>query len=137
MYSSMFTIDVLNSVFEPQRRRAYRIAALMWAAALFIVSLQPKRPSNFHFSLTHHIAHLFGFGALAFLATVGFSRTGRMSVWPAAASFLLGLAIEFLQHLQNQKPVEWQDVRDDAIGVLVVAAISHLVYRWRTEQTLL
>jgi hypothetical protein len=70
-----------------------------------------------------------GFGALAFLSTVGFSRTGRTSVRPAAASSLLGLAIEFLQHLQNQKPVEWQDVRDDAIGVLVVAAICHLVYR--------
>src|ERR1700722_8150418 len=115
--------------FGPQRRAAYRTATFIGAAALVIGSLQPRQPANLHFSTAHHVAHLLGFGALAFLAIVGFSGPSYASFWPAAASFLLGFAIEFLQHLQNRKPVEWHDVRDDGIGILLFTVFCHLLHR--------
>jgi hypothetical protein len=110
------------------RRRTYRKVTLLWAATLLIVSLQPMRPANFHFSRAHHVAHFLAFGALAFLATVGFSDARRIALWPATASFLFGFAIEFLQHLHNRKPVEWYDVRDNAIGILALTALCHMIY---------
>jgi hypothetical protein len=124
------TGDLQRESFSGHSRRAtYRIATFIWAATLLIASLQPRRPPHFHFSLGHHIAHFLGFGALAFLATVGFGKATHTSLWPAAASFLFGFAIEFLQHLENRKPIEWHDVRDNAIGIIVFAVLSHLVYR--------
>jgi hypothetical protein len=110
------------------RRSTYRKVTLLWAAALLIASLQPMRPAHFHFSAAHHVAHFLAFGALALLATVGFSDARRIALWPATASFLFGFAIEFLQHLQNRNPVEWHDVRDDAIGILAFAALCHMIY---------
>jgi hypothetical protein len=112
-------------------RAKYRTAALIWAAILLIGSLQPERPGHIHFGIPHHIIHLVGFGALAFLATGGFGRPGRTSLFPAAASFLFGLGIELLQHLQNRAPMEWNDVRDDAVGILAFTLTFHLLYRHR------
>jgi hypothetical protein len=129
-YSMISTADFQRgSIFGHSRRATYRIATLIWAAALLIASLQPRRPPHFHFSLAHHIAHFLGFGALAFLATVGFGKPTRISLWPAAAAFLFGFAIEFLQHLENRGPIEWHDVRDNAIGIVVLTLLSHMVYR--------
>ena len=83
--------------------------------------------------MAHHIAHFLGFGSLAFLATLGFGTPGRNSLTPAAAVFLFGLAIEFLQHWQNQMPVEWPDVGDNAIGIGVFTAFC-LVYQRKWAQ---
>jgi hypothetical protein len=83
------------------------------------------RPGNFHFSPLHPIAHFLGFGALALLATVGFGSPGRFSYWPAIATVLLGFSIEFLQHAQSRMPIEWNDVRDDAAGILVFTALCY------------
>jgi hypothetical protein len=118
-----------NSISVHSRQATYRLATLLWAAALLIASLQPWRAPNFHFSIAHHVAHFLGFGVLAFFATVGFGKASRISLWPAAASFLFGFSIEFLQHLQNRKPIEWHDVRDNAIGIIVLTACCHMVYR--------
>jgi hypothetical protein len=107
------------------RRSTYRIATLSWAGALLFGSLQPIRPGNIHFGLLHHIAHFLGFGMLAFLAVVGFGNPGWTVLRPAAGAFLFGFAIEFLQHWQNRMPVEWYDVRDDAVGILVFTALCH------------
>jgi hypothetical protein len=117
-----------NSISGRSQRPLYRTAALIWATALLIGSLQPRRPANFHFSVAHHVAHFLGFGALAFLATVGFGNPIRNSLWPAAASFLFGFVIEFLQHVQNRMPIEWYDVLDDAVGALAFAAFCRIVY---------
>ncbi len=122
-----------NSISRHPWVAAYRIAAITWAIALLIGSLQPMRPAHFHFSIAHHVAHFLGFGALAFLAIVGFDNHSRSSRWPAAASFLFGFAIEFLQHWQNRMPIEWYDVRDDAVGVLAFAVFCHMVYRRTPE----
>jgi hypothetical protein len=116
-------------VFGRSGRAAYRTAALVWAAVLLIASLQPKRPPNFHFSVAHHVVHFLCFGALAFLATVGFGNLGRTSPLPAAATFLFGFTIEFLQHLQNRQSIEWYDVLDDAVGILAFAAFCYVESR--------
>jgi hypothetical protein len=84
--------------------------------------------------VAHQIAHFLGFGALAFLATLGFRRSGRNSLEPAAASFLFGLVIEFLQHWQNQMPVEWPDVRDNAVGIGVFTAFCLVCQRKWTQK---
>jgi hypothetical protein len=103
--------------------RTYRRAALLWGAALLIGSLQPIRPAHIHFGFAHHLLHFIGFGILAFLAAAGFGNPVRFSWRPAAASFLFGLAIELLQHWQYSIPMEWRDVRDNAIGILTFVAI--------------
>jgi hypothetical protein len=118
--------------FSRPGRNTYRTASLLWAAALLIGSLQPSRPANIHYSPGHNIVHFLGFGALAFLATVGFGNPVRSSFWPATACFFFGFAIEFLQHWQNRMPIEWHDVRDNAIGILAAIALLHAVYR-RTD----
>ncbi len=126
-YSTTIVYVQRNSISRHPRLAAYRIAAITWAVALLIGSLQPMRPAHFHFSIAHHVAHFLGFGALALLAIVGFDNHSS-SLWPAAASFLFGFAIEFLQHWQNRMPIEWYDVRDDAVGVLAFAVFCHMVY---------
>ena len=115
----------------PSRRPIYRCAAILWATALLIGSLQPNRPAHIHFGVAHQALHWLGFGLLAYLATAGFGKLGRTWLGPAAAAFLLGFTIELLQHRQYRIPIEWCDVRDDAIGILVVAAICRIVYGWR------
>jgi hypothetical protein len=123
------TVDFHRETFSGHSRRAkYRTAAIMWALALLIGSLQPTRPPHFHFSMAHHVAHFLCFGALAFLAAVGFGSTSCSPLWPSVASFLFGFTIEFLQHLENRKPIEWHDVRDDAIGITVFMAFWQIIY---------
>jgi hypothetical protein len=113
-------------------RAKYRTAVLIWAVILLIGSLQPERPGHIHFGILHRIIHFVGFGALAFLATGGFGRPSRISLFPAMASFLFGLGIEFLQHLQYGAPIEWNDVRDNAFGILVFTLSFHLLYKRQT-----
>ena len=123
-------VDVQKgSIFEDSWRSRYRTAALIWAAALLIGSLQSKRPAHIHFGTPHHIIHFLGFGALAFLATAGFGNPIRPALWPPAASLCLGFAIELLQHWQNGFPIEWYDVRDDGIGIFVFTVLCHTVSR--------
>jgi hypothetical protein len=126
------SIGDLRSVSSsaPLWQTTYRIATFIWAAILLIVSLQPRRPANFHSSIAHHVAHLLAFGALAFLATVGFGDARRIALWPATAAFLFGFAIEFVQHVHNRKSIEWHDVRDNAIGILAFTALCHMIYWW-------
>jgi hypothetical protein len=121
-----------NSISWCPRASICRSIALIWAAALLIGSLQPMRPAHFHFSMAHHVAHFVAFGALAFLSIVGFDNRCRIALGPATAALLLGFMIEFLQHLQNRMPIEWYDVRDDAFGVIVFAALCHMAYRRRS-----
>src|SRR5271165_2874013 len=112
----------------------YRLAAAIWAAALFAISIQPARPGNIHSGPAHHVAHFLSFGALAFLAAMGFGFADRISVYPALGTFLWGGAIEYLQHLQNQMPVEWYDVRDDGVGIIAFMILWHISFR-RSDST--
>lgn len=126
-------LSKIQGLCHRDRKVTYRAATLIWATVLLILSLQPSRPGNIHLGVAHRIAHFLGFGALALMATLGFGRPGRNSLQPAAACFLFGLAIEFLQHWQNQMPVEWPDVRDNAVGIGVFTAFC-LVYQRKVAQ---
>jgi hypothetical protein len=118
-----------NSSYAHSRRVACQAATIIWAVALLAGSLQPRRPANFHSSPAHQVAHFLGFGLLALLAAVSFGKPGAIGVWPVLSPLFLGVAIEFLEHWKNEMPVEWYDVREDAVGILVFAAIWHLYQR--------
>jgi hypothetical protein len=122
-------VDFQNPPLGDPYRARYRTGALIWATALLILSLQPMRPGNIHFGLLHRLAHFLCFGALAFLGTRGFLRPGRISLWPASECFIFGLAIEFLQHCQNRMSIEWNDVRDDALGILAFTVLFYATHR--------
>lgn len=111
----------------PKRAR-YRTAALIWSLALLIGSLQPSRPAHIHFGTIHHMAHILGFGLLAVLLAAASSNRDRVSYWPPAAVFVFGLTIELLQHWLYRIPLEWCDVRDDAIGIVAFTVLYQL---WR------
>jgi VanZ family protein len=107
----------------------YRLAAVIWAAVLLVISLQPARPGNIHSGPAHNVAHFLSFGALAFLAARAFGLADRISVRPALVSFFWGLMIEYLQHVLNRMPVEWYDVRDDTAGIIVFMILGHTLTR--------
>jgi hypothetical protein len=118
-----------NSADAHSRRVAYQTATIIWALALLAGSLQPRRPANFHYTPSHQAAHFLGFGLLALLAAGSFEKPGAIAVWPVMLPLFLGVAIEFLQHWKNRMPVEWDDVREDAMGILVFAALWHVYHR--------
>jgi hypothetical protein len=119
----------IGPIVRHSRLTAYRTAMFIWASVLLMASLQPKRPPHFHFSIAHRVAHFLGFGSLAFLARMGFADPGRTLFLPAAMSFVFGFAIELVQHWQNTMPIEWWDVRDDAIGILGAAILCEILCR--------
>ena len=82
-----------GSIFRDSWRARYRTAALIWAAALLIGSLQPKRPANIHFGTPHHISWV-SVRWLSWLppdsVTLSGLRSGqplRHSVWASRSSF--------------------------------------------------
>ena len=48
----------------------------------------------------------------------------------AIGVFLLGLSLEYLQHLIYRNPMEWRDVRDDTLAILAAFALYQFA-RWR------
>ncbi len=104
----------------------FRIAAFIWATALFIGSLQPNRPAHIHYGPIHHTAHVLGFGILTFLLAAGYGNRHRVTFGSAAAVFAFGFTIELLQHWLYRMPIEWRDVRDDGIGVVAVVALYQI-----------
>ena len=122
-------LGFFNVTQESSKRSIYRTAALLWAAALFIGSLQPYRPAHIHRGAIHHLLHVFAFGILTFLLIAAHNKLDRISLWPAAAVFLFGFTIELLQHWSYRNPLEWNDVRDDAIGICAVTALYLILQR--------
>jgi hypothetical protein len=73
----------------------------------------------------HRQIHWLAFGGAAFLLLLG-SRKRRQEIRSVAAAFLLGLSLEYLQHLIYRNPMEWYDVRDDGFAILVALALYRL-----------
>ena len=96
--------------------------SVVWVAALVLVSLQPARPSaGTSLSLLHRPFHFVAFAVTALLLCRWLRNAGKAMV----ATILLGFAIELLQHLIYRNPIEWWDVRDDAMaaaGALLLAS---------------
>lgn len=106
-------------------RKRLRLIAAFWILTLTAVSLQPYRPHGESQSAAHPIIHIamFGIAALLLLAPAE-SRKGQ---WMAAFGVVaLALFIETAQHLMYKNVLEWWDVRDDIIGLLIAVALN----RW-------
>lgn len=116
-------VSIPNPFARHPRRSQLRVATIVWGAALLVGSLQPNRPAGIHFGFLHHAAHIICYGALAFLAAAGYGRARAIPLWPTTCCLLFGLLIEFAEHLQSGMPVEWYDVRGDAIGILLFTAL--------------
>jgi hypothetical protein len=112
-------------------RAMLRTAAKIWLVLLIAGSLQPGRPGI----VTggggiHREIHWVAFGGAALLL-FALSQTLRQEILRAGALFFLGLSIEVLQYLVNRNRMEWRDVRDDGIAIVVAFALYRLTGAWK------
>lgn len=101
----------------------------LWALLLTAGSLQPTRvrPMSQGHGL-HAVFHVFVFGTLGALAMLTRSRWSRTLRFTCCLA--LGFLIEVAQSYAYPEAIEWQDVRDDTIGVLLFSAIALGVLSW-------
>ena len=118
---------------EPLRRTAVsrtvlRIVTWIWLALLILGSLQPARPGivNGNHLPIHYVAF-----AVAALLLFSLSRTRRREILGALATFFLGFSLELLQHLIYRNHLEWHDVADDGLAILVAFALYRLTGVWK------
>ncbi|MGA2149517.1 MAG: hypothetical protein ABSH49_31675 [Bryobacteraceae bacterium] len=109
-------------------RAVLRITAWIWLALLIVGSLQPTRPGIVKGN--HRPIHYVAFaGAVILLFSL--SRTRRQEIQGALATFFLGFSLEFLQHLIYRSHVEWRDIADDGIAILLAFALYLLTGAWK------
>jgi len=97
-------------------RRVLLRVTQVWLLVLIVGSLQPARPGVV--VGLHREIHWLAFAGAAFLL-FSLSLNRRQQIHCATALFLLGLSLEFLQHQIYRNPMEWRDVRDDALAILI------------------
>jgi len=59
------------------------------------------------------------------------AQTLRQEILRGGAIIFLGLSIEVLQYLVNRNRMEWRDVRDDGVAIVVVFALYRLTGAWK------
>src|ERR1035438_10362199 len=103
--------------------RVLRIVTTLWIALLIVGSLQPARPGvvTGHHRVIHWVA--FAGGALLLFLL---SPTRRQQILRACAIFFLGVSLEVLQHLIYRNPLEWRDIADDGVAILLAFALYRL-----------
>jgi hypothetical protein len=104
--------DPSNSPRYPKRVPStvlIRRIAQAWLLLLVIGSLQPARPGPVH--AMHREIHFLAFGGTAFLLLL-VTRSRREEMGVVLGGCLLGLSLEYLQHLFYHNVMEWWDVRD-------------------------
>jgi len=95
--------------------------AALFLAGLFYLSLhQPRRNGG---TILHRVEHVGAFGALGLLL-LPLARNRRETWFIAAAIFCVGCGMELLQYhvfhfARFRQPVEWWDIRDNTVGVLL------------------
>jgi hypothetical protein len=94
-----------------------------WLLLLIVGSLQPARPGAV--VSVHREIHWLGFACPTFFLLL-LSRNRRQEIRILIGVFLLGLSLEYLQHLFYRNPMEWWDVRDDAFAILAAFALYRL-----------
>jgi len=122
-----------ESTPEPIRRSAVsrfavRTAAWIWIALLVAGSLQPSRPGATQ--RFHREIHWVAFAGAALLL-FALSKTRRREILGACTIFLLGASLELAQHLIYRNYLEWHDIADDALAVLVAFALYRLTGAWK------
>lgn len=76
--------------------------------------------------MAHHRGlHFLAFGGAALLLLL-LSRSRRQEIRLVVAVCLLGLSLEYLQHLLYRNVMEWWDVRDDTLSVMTAFAVYYL-----------
>jgi hypothetical protein len=102
------------------RRVALAGSAILWIAFLVFVSINRRGPRTPHGSLTHWAAHVLAFAIPGLMLLPLCRNTGQK--WAAALALvcLAGL-LELRQHQIFGQPVEWWDIRDDGIGILLAS----------------
>ncbi|MGP8246941.1 MAG: hypothetical protein ACLQVN_20785 [Bryobacteraceae bacterium] len=100
----------------------------MWLAVLIAGSLQPARPDRFHY--LHREIHWLAFAGASLLLFV-LARTRQREVLRAFAILSLACFLELLQHLIYGNSLEWRDIRDDALAILLTFALYRLTGSWK------
>ena len=109
-------------------RGVLRIVATLWIALLIAGSLQSARPGVVR--RHHREIHWVAFAGAALLL-FSLSKTRGREILGACAVFFLGLSLEVLQHLIYRNHLEWRDVADDGIAILVALAVYRLTGAWK------
>ena len=95
---------------------------LLLVAAVVVGSLLPdglKGALGLHGSeARHRLYHFLVFGGTALLG-LAIARDLWQRVAVAGSVFALGVALEVAQYVYYDNPLEWWDIRDDGLGVLV------------------
>jgi hypothetical protein len=73
----------------------------------------------------HRGVHGLAFAGVAFLL-LALSKSRHQEIRSAIAVCLLGLSLEYLQHLIYRNGMEWWDVRDDTLAIFAVFALYQL-----------
>jgi len=120
---------------EPVRRTAVsravlRTIAWVWIALLIAGSLQPARPGLV--KGLHREIHWVGFAGAALLL-FSLSKTRRREILGACAVLILGVLLEVLQRLIYRNHLEWRDIGDDGLAVLLAFALYRLTGAWKPK----
>ena len=75
----------------------------------------------------HREIHWLAFAGAAFLLLL-LSRNRREEILGVLGTCFLAISLEYLQHriFVPHDPMEWHDVRDDALGVMLALALYRL-----------
>jgi hypothetical protein len=98
-----------------------------WFLAVILGSLQPRRPGSI--AGLHREIHWVAFAGAAFFLLLS-TRSRLQAIHRALGTLLLGLALEYVQHLIYHKAMEWLDVGDDALAILAALAL----YWWAVRR---
>ena len=112
-----------------KRESVIRYMAQAWILMLVVGSLQPARPGPV--VAAHRALHFLVFSVATLLLLLA-SRTRRQKLQSAGFTLLLGLTLEWLQHLIYHNEMEWHDVRDDALATLLVLLLYWLARIFRS-----
>jgi len=110
------------------RRPLLRAAALVWFLLLIAGSLQPARPSLVR--TAHREIHYLAFAGGALLLFC-LSQSRRQETLAAVATLMLGVCIETLQHIIYGNAMEWRDISDDGLAVLVALVLYRVAGSWK------
>jgi hypothetical protein len=106
-------------------RRVLWWVLAIWSAGLLVGSLGPFHRASLHLGSFHRLLHGLGFGVLLLLTRIAFPRRAFF-VWQVLACVCLGVFIELLQTFVFGNNFEWEDIRDDAFGIMVFTALYSL-----------